>query len=52
MELMHGLHEGKRITFLFSTHDRNVMMRAERLIRLKDGRVAADGAPADVVDAV
>jgi putative ABC transport system ATP-binding protein len=52
MELMHRLHESKRITFLFSTHDRNVMMRAERLIRLKDGRVAADGAPADVVDAV
>jgi putative ABC transport system ATP-binding protein len=51
LDLMHRLHEEKRITFLFSTHDRAVMTRAERLIRLKDGRIVADGRPADVLDA-
>jgi putative ABC transport system ATP-binding protein len=51
LDLMHGLHETKGITFLFSTHDRTVMTRAERLLRLKDGRIVADGRPADVVDA-
>ena len=51
LDLMHGLHETKGITFLFSTHDRTVMTRAARLLRLKDGRIVADGRPADVVDA-
>jgi putative ABC transport system ATP-binding protein len=51
LDLMHGLHETKGITFLFSTHDRTVMTRAERLLRLKDGRIVADGRPAEVVDA-
>jgi putative ABC transport system ATP-binding protein len=51
LDLMHRLHEEKRITFLFSTHDRAVMTRAERLLRLKDGRIVADGRPQDVLDA-
>jgi putative ABC transport system ATP-binding protein len=50
LELMHGLHERKRVTFLFSTHDRAVMTRAERLLVLRDGRIVADGAPAHVLD--
>jgi putative ABC transport system ATP-binding protein len=51
LELMHDLHERKRVTFLFSTHDRAVMTRAERLILLRDGAIAADGTPRDVLHA-
>jgi putative ABC transport system ATP-binding protein len=50
LDLMHSLHEAKRITFLFSTHDRAVMRRAERLIRLHDGRIVADGPPGAETD--
>jgi putative ABC transport system ATP-binding protein len=51
LDLMHDLHERKCVTFLFSTHDRAVMTRAERLLLLRDGRIAADGSPRDVLDA-
>jgi putative ABC transport system ATP-binding protein len=40
MDLMRRLNEEKRVTFVFSTHDPMVMERAQRLVRLKDGRVA------------
>jgi len=50
LDLMHELHESKGVTFLFSTHDRMVMERAERLLLLHDGKIAGDGAPADVLD--
>ena len=50
LDLMHDLHHTKGITFLFSTHDRAVMERAERLLLLHDGRITADGSPADVLD--
>ncbi len=49
LDLMHALHERKRVTFLFSTHDRAVMGRAERLLLLRDGGIVADGVPADVL---
>ncbi|MBN2282423.1 MAG: ABC transporter ATP-binding protein [Deltaproteobacteria bacterium] len=42
LELMLNLNERKQMTFLFSTHDPEVMKRARRIIRLKDGRVASD----------
>jgi putative ABC transport system ATP-binding protein len=32
----------KRITFIFSTHDRMVMEYARRLVKLKDGRLVDD----------
>lgn len=41
MDLMRRLNKEKGITFLFSTHDPMVMERAERLVRLKDGRVVS-----------
>jgi putative ABC transport system ATP-binding protein len=50
LDLMHELHEHKGVTFLFSTHDRAVMLRAERLLLLRDGRIVADGAPSAVLD--
>jgi putative ABC transport system ATP-binding protein len=48
---MHRLHEERGVTFPFSTHDRMVMTRAERLILLRDGRVVADGRPGQILDA-
>ena len=45
MELMRRLNEEKEITFLFSTHDRAVMKRARRLIKLRDGQIIEDMEP-------
>jgi putative ABC transport system ATP-binding protein len=50
LDLMERLNHERGVTFLFSTHDRAVMRRAHRLIRLKDGAVAYDG-PAEDLDA-
>jgi putative ABC transport system ATP-binding protein len=43
LDLMGRLNEDKGITFLFSTHDRNVMERAKRLVLLRDGQIAENG---------
>jgi len=42
LELMKAMNQKTGTTFLFSTHDRMVMDRADRLILLKDGRIADD----------
>jgi putative ABC transport system ATP-binding protein len=42
LDMMERLNTEKKITFLFSTHDPQVMERAHRLIRLHDGAVASD----------
>jgi putative ABC transport system ATP-binding protein len=42
LDMMEQLNREKGITFLFSTHDPQVMDRAHRLIRLHDGVVVAD----------
>jgi len=39
IELMRRLNADKSVTFVFSTHDPMVMERAQRLVRLRDGRV-------------
>lgn len=39
LDLMHKLHHEKKITFLFSTHDQDVMKRAERLMHIHDGKI-------------
>jgi putative ABC transport system ATP-binding protein len=39
--LMRTINEVEKTTFIFSTHDPEVMQRARRIIRLHDGRVAA-----------
>jgi putative ABC transport system ATP-binding protein len=39
MDLMRRLNEEKKITFLFSTHDRDVMKRARKRLVLRDGRI-------------
>jgi len=45
IDLMRGLNEEKGVTFLFATHDREMMKRAKRLLVLKDGTVVFDGHP-------
>jgi len=40
LDMMEQLNRDKGITFLFSTHDPQVMERARKLVRLKDGKVA------------
>jgi putative ABC transport system ATP-binding protein len=42
LDMMEQMNRDKGITFLFSTHDPQVMERARRLIRLRDGAVIAD----------
>jgi len=46
LELMLELNEQKGATFLFSTHDPEVMRRARRIIVLRDGQVAENGTAA------
>ena len=45
LDLMAALNAEQGVTFLFSTHDRNVMKRAHRLIVVRDGRIDPDGVP-------
>jgi putative ABC transport system ATP-binding protein len=42
LDLMHDLNHKKGITFLFSTHDRMVMEKAQRLVYLTDGTIDSD----------
>ncbi|NJK88845.1 MAG: ABC transporter ATP-binding protein [Myxococcales bacterium] len=41
IELMKELNRTERTTFIFSTHDPDVMRHARRIVRLADGRVVA-----------
>jgi putative ABC transport system ATP-binding protein len=42
LDLMLQLNRDKNVTFLFSTHDPEVMTRARRIIVLRDGTIAED----------
>ncbi len=42
LDLMQQLNRTRGVTFLFSTHDPRVMNRADRIIRIVDGRVEGD----------
>jgi len=42
LDIMHRLSHEEKTTFIFSTHDRRVMERAERMITLHDGRIISD----------
>jgi len=42
LEMMKQMNAEKQITFIFSTHDRMVMEYAQRLVKLRDGRLADD----------
>jgi putative ABC transport system ATP-binding protein len=42
LEMMREMNERRGVTFIFSTHDPQVMTFARRLVRIQDGRVVAD----------
>jgi putative ABC transport system ATP-binding protein len=42
LDLMRKLNRDDQVTFLFSTHDPLVMEMADRLVRLRDGRIESD----------
>jgi putative ABC transport system ATP-binding protein len=42
MDLMEELNRELGMTFLFSSHDPDVIKRAKRLIKLHDGRIVSD----------
>jgi putative ABC transport system ATP-binding protein len=52
LDVMEQLNQTTGTTFLFSTHDPQVMERAHRLIRLRDGQITGDEARASPVAAV
>lgn len=43
IDLMQELNQTQKVTFLFSTHDQQVMQHADRIIKLMDGKVLDDG---------
>ncbi len=42
LDIMREMNEKRGVTFLFSTHDPNVMARARRVVYLHDGRIVKD----------
>ena len=42
LDMMRELNRKSGITFLFSTHDQQIMERARRLVTLKDGKIDSD----------
>jgi putative ABC transport system ATP-binding protein len=42
LDVMEHLNRSTGTTFIFSTHDPQVMERARRMLRLRDGRIVSD----------
>jgi putative ABC transport system ATP-binding protein len=51
MDLMRELNHRLGLTFLFSTHDQRLLDRADRIVRLCDGRILEDRHTAEGNDA-
>jgi putative ABC transport system ATP-binding protein len=47
LALMREMNRRDHTTFLFSTHDPEVMAQADRIIRISDGRIVPQAAPGD-----
>ena len=43
LELMQQINQENRTTFVFSTHDKRVMSRADQLVRMEDGQITKLG---------
>src|SRR6202795_4253041 len=52
LDVMEQLNRSTGTTFLFSTHDPQVMERAHRLIRLRDGQIVSDDTRSGQIAAV
>ncbi len=52
LDLFEEVHRARGVAFLFSSHDPRIVERAERRIRLEDGRIAADERVATVSSGV
>jgi putative ABC transport system ATP-binding protein len=50
MELMLDINRNTGTTFVLVTHDEDVAARCHRIVRMLDGEVVADGAPAVAMD--
>ena len=48
LDLLTRLHAERQMTLILVTHDMTVARRASRAIRMRDGRIVFDGAPADL----
>jgi putative ABC transport system ATP-binding protein len=46
LELMRKMNEVEKTTFIFSTHDANVLKYAKRIVKIKDGLIEKEGVPA------
>ncbi len=46
IDLMREINEREKTTFIFSTHDSQIMSHARRIVHIRDGRIV-DGAAAD-----
>jgi putative ABC transport system ATP-binding protein len=51
LDLFDRLHRERQLTLVIVTHGQSLAERAERIIRIEDGRVVADGAPAKLFEA-
>jgi putative ABC transport system ATP-binding protein len=47
LELMKDINRSTRTTFVFSTHDKKVIAKADRLVRIEDGRIQRLGMRSD-----
>jgi putative ABC transport system ATP-binding protein len=47
LELMKEINHSSRTTFVFSTHDKKVIAKADRLVRIEDGRIKSLGVRAE-----
>ncbi|MDH5216561.1 MAG: ABC transporter ATP-binding protein [Gammaproteobacteria bacterium] len=43
LEVMKRMNEIEKTTFIFSTHDANVLKYAKKIVHIKDGRIVSDG---------
>ena len=47
LELMKEINRSSKTTFVFSTHDKKVIAKADRLVRIEDGRIRRLGVRSD-----
>ena len=47
LELMKEINRSFKTTFVFSTHDKKVIAKADRLVRIEDGRIRRLGVRTD-----